>query len=341
MQQYNTHYFKYYALDSNMANPTVVNCIEDGGTVSYNSLDSLKTNARLKVSLDTSEIFDIKRIRICSVLNGNELPCGTFLVATPSSQFKSAVQSIDVTCYSTLWPVKVDKCDTRYYVPLGTNAVNEVKRILGRFGYQVIIPDSAKTTSVNQEWEIGTSYLEIVNSLLDSIGYTSLYVDVYGNYVAKPYILPSLREAEIIYDSDDINNIIEPSAESELDLFNVPNKFIRYVNSPEVDLAAVYINSRGITGTEATGIVNVDSQEVNDASDYDTLYELCKKAAEEATSIYHKVTIYTAINPIHLFLNCIQLNHYQLRGKFIETSWDIELKTGGTMTHNLREVIAC
>lgn len=340
MQQYNTHYFKYYALDSNMANPTIINCIEDGGTVSYNSLDSLKTSASLKASLSTDEIFNVKRIRIFSVMNEVELPCGTFLVATPTSDFENVLQGIDVTCYSTLWPVKADKPENRYFVPKGTNVVNEVKRILSRFKYEVIIPESTKITSIDKEWELGKSFLEIVNDLLQSINYTTLYVDFYGNYRAVPYILPSERIVEITYNEEDIDNILEPRAKSELDLFDIPNKFVRYVNSPEVDIKAVYVNTYGITGTDQTGIINTDIQKI-DASDYDTAYTLCKKAAEEATSIYHKVTIYTAINPTHLFLNCIQLNHYQCRGKFVETSWDIELNTGGTMTHNLREVIAC
>lgn len=340
MQQYNTHYFEFYDISSYLSQPKKIECIE-GGSISYNSLDSLKISASLTVNISKDEVFSAKKIRIYCIINGISSLLGTFLVATPSSEFEVQVQSIDVTCYSTLWPVKVNKCEGRYFISKGTNVVNEVKRILVNYGYTVNIPDSIKTTSVDQEFCIGTSYLEIINSLLDSIGYSSLYEDLEGNYCAREYILPENRVAEVIYDSDDIDNILETKCKSELDLFNIPNKFIRYVNDPEVELAAIYTNTYGVTGTESTAIINVDAQEVRDVADYDTLYLLCKKAAAEATSVYHKVTIYTAINPAHLYLNCIQLNHYKCRGKYIETSWEIELSTGGTMTHNLREEIAC
>ncbi len=339
MQQYNTHYFEFYDISSYLSQPQKIECIE-GGSISYNSLDSLKISASLTVNISNDETFSAKKIRIYCVLNGMSSPLGTFLIATPSSDFE-VVQSIDVTCYSTLWPVKVNKCDERYFIPKGTNVVNEVKRLLLGYEYTVNIPSSSKTTSIDQEFKIGTSHLEIINSLLDSIGYSSLYEDFEGNYCAREYILPENRETEIIYDKDDIDNILEINCKSELDLFNIPNKFIRYVNDPEIELAAIYTNIYGVTGTERTGIVNVDAREVKDVADYDTLYLLCKKAAAEATSIYHKVTIYTAINPEHLYLNCIQLNHHQCRGKYIETSWEIELSTGGTMTHHLREEIAC
>ena len=342
IQQFNTQYFEYYKINKDLSNPVLLDCVESG-TISYNSLDSLKMCADLTVSKHYLEQLDIEAIRIYMVLNNEKSLLGTFLVSTPSSTFENISESLEVTCYSTLWLLKADKTDKRYYISKGTNAVNEVRRILNdRFSrYSNMLVDSDKTTSVDKEYEIGTPYIEIINDLLDCINYTSLYVDAEGTYIAKPYVLPKDREVEFTYNEDDVNNILETSCKSELDLFNVPNKFVRYISDAEVDLVATYTNEYGVTGTQATGIINVDAQEVKDVSDYDTLYNLCKKASAEATSIYHKVEFNTAINPNHLYMNCISLKYYRCNGKFIETSWDMQLETGGSMTHNVREVIDC
>lgn len=339
LKEINEQYFKFYKLDNNLSNPELLTYIE-GGTITYNSLSQLKTNATLNASLGVNDSIDFKHVRVAMVLNGVETICGTFLVSTPTSDFEGPMQDLDITCYSTLWPVQADGPDYRYYVGKGVNVVAEVTRILDKFGYTIDISESNKVTSKGIEWEIGSSWLSIVNDLLKSINYTPLYVDFYGTYKSRQYVLPADREIEIVYNSKEVKNILETKMSSELDLFGVHNKFVRYVNDPEVALVATYENKDGPTGTTARGLTHT-SFESAEASDYDTLYAICKRAAAEETSIYHKVTIYTAINLEHLYMNCIQLNHYNVSGKFIETSWDIELITGGTMSHNLREAIEC
>jgi hypothetical protein len=339
LKSINEQYFKFYKLDDNLSNPEEISYVESG-KITYNSLSQLVMSASLNVTVGPLESVNLKHVRVSMVLNGVEQTCGTFIVSTPTSDIDECVKSIDVTCYSTLWPVQADGPDYRYFVGQGTNVVAEVKRILDKFGYQYEIEDSDKVTSKGIEWEIGKSWLDIINDLLKSINFTALYVDFNGTYRARPYVLPKDRTIEIYYNSKDIYSILENEMKSELDLFGVHNKFVRYVNDPNVDLVATYENKDGPTGTVDRGITHT-SFDSADASDYDTLYEICKRDAAEETSIYHKVTIYTAINLEHLYSNCISLSHYDVSGKFIETSWDIELETGGKMEHNLREAIEC
>ncbi|MDY3366751.1 MAG: hypothetical protein SOX52_01440, partial [Zhenhengia yiwuensis] len=197
------------------------------------------------------------------------------------------------------------------------------------------------TTSVTREWEIGTSILDICNDLLQSINYTSLYVNSSGDYIAKPYEMPADRFVDFEYREDDIANIVENNLTSELDYFNVPNVFVKYVNNPDTpDLIAVYENTNPQSPTStANRPKNVHSEEVSDVSDVQTLMDMCKRDLENATSKYHKVTIQTAINPEHGYMNTIFLNLNGISGKFTETDWDIDCNTGGVMTHQLRESV--
>ena len=49
---------------------------------------------------------------------------------------------------------------------------------------------------VDLEYEIGTSKLDVINSLLQAINYTPIHFDRMGNAVAKKYIEPDERAAE-------------------------------------------------------------------------------------------------------------------------------------------------
>ena len=116
---------------------------------------------------------------------------------------------------------------------------------------------------------------------------------------------------------------------------------MKYVNNPDTpDLIAVYENTNPQSPTStANRPKNVHSEEVSDVSDVQTLMDMCKRDLENATSKYHKVTIQTAINPEHGYMNTIFLNLNGISGKFTETDWDIDCITGGVMTHQLRESV--
>lgn len=340
MNSYNTQSFKYIALDKNLnAIRDISACVEDGGTVDYNSLTRLKASCNIPVSLSPYEVLNLYAVRVYHVLNDVEECLGTFLISTPESTFEDDIQNIECTGYSTLWRISNNSPDGRFYVPLGTNCVAEVKRILTMLGFSFSIPDSTKTTSTNREWEIGTYYLDIINDLLDVAGYTSLYVDTLGNYVAAEYILPEDRTIDLVLNENDINSMIEPTQISTLDKFNVYNKFIFYVNNPELDLYAIYERLEGETGTDNVP-VNTYVEEVSDVADYDTLYTKCKQKNADSLSIYNKVEVNTAIQMMPTYMPTISLRHYQSRGKYTCTSFTIPLDVGGSMTLNLRRSVS-
>lgn len=340
MKIYNTQSFKYMALNKQLKElQDITAYVEDGGMVEYNSLTRLKASCTIPITLDINEQLGLDAVRIYYVLNDEESCLGTFFISTPTSTYDDNSQSIECTGYSTLWRISNHAPSTKYYVALGTNCVAEIKRILTQLGYAFSIPDYAGTTSTNREWDIGTPYLDIINDLLDVVNYTSLYVDVMGVYIAEPYILPQDRIVDIELNEKDIDNILEPLQVNELDIFNVPNKFIRYCASdPSIALQAVYENTDGVTGTYNTW-VNTDVKEVKDVADYDTLYQLCKRDCADAISIYNKVQINIDIQMLPTYMPTVQLKHYKAQGKYTCTSFTISLEVGGIQQMNLRKSV--
>lgn len=339
MNIFNKEFFKYQLLNNKNEFIKELDCVEKAN-VTYSALSRLKQKATIEVTLDKMATINVNnRIRVIHVLNGVETSLGTFLMATPVQEVDTLFKTVYIECYSTLWLLDANKTIGRLVIGIGTNVVNEVKRLLEGYGVQVLIDSSVKTTSVAREWEIGTPILNVCNDLLQSINYTPLFVNADGDYIAKPYVLPTDREIDFEYREDDVKNILESNLTSELDYFDVPNVFVKFVNNPETpDLIAVYENTNPQSPTStANRPRNVHNEEVQDASDIQTLMDMCKRDLENATSKYHKVTIKTAINPKHGYMNTIFLNLNGVKGKFSETSFDIDCTTGGTMTHQLRE----
>ncbi|MGL5766014.1 MAG: hypothetical protein ACRCX8_10280 [Sarcina sp.] len=337
---YNIEYFKYHLLDNRnnfikeLDNVTKCN-------IAYVALsNALKQSATIEMNLDTNEALNINnRIRVIHHLNGLENPLGTFLLSTPVEKVYKHNKTVSIECYSVLWLLNANKTTTRYYVPRGTNAVNEVKRLLAGFEYNLV--DSIKTTSTDREWEIGTPYVQICNDLLNTINYTSLYPLADGSIASRPYIMPEDRVIQHTYDESDPNNRLEIDLTNELDYYDVPNIFVRYVSNPETpNLVATYENNNPNSPTStANRPKNVNALEVMDISDIQTLFDICKKECSEATNKYNKIEFRTAINPAHAFMDCIYINLNGITDKFIETRWEIDCTTGGTMIHHARKVV--
>ena len=337
----NTEYFKYQLLDSRNVYLRDLYCVESAN-ITYSSSSQLKQKATINITIDNAEDIDINnRIRIIHVLNDTETTVGTFLISVPHDTRTSYFKNVSLECHSTLWLLLADKTLTRHVVRKGTNVINEIKRMLDAYGYAYNLIDSIKTTSIDREWEIGTSYLTIINDLLETINYTPLYVNPLGNYIAKPYVSQEDRVVEFTYDETDENNILDENNENELNLFDVHNIFVKYVNDPtRQDLYAIYKNENPQSPTSIVNRPpNPHTEEVKDVSDVQTLMDMCKRDCSEETNRYNTCVITTSINPNHGYLNCLYVNLNEVSGKFIEDSWDMECETGGNMKHHLRRMV--
>lgn len=345
----NTHYFIFEALDENFSNGEAIYCIESGN-ISENYDDELGPSATLTASMGLDEKFNAKKIRIYSVLNEEKSLLRTFLVSTSKDTVSDDCKKVDITCYSTLWLLSADKTEKRLFIPLGTNAIAEVKRILSNYEMPVFIADCGKATTEDKDFEIGTSYIEVINYLLNTAGYTNLHVDEYGSYRAEAELLPEERAPTRFFDATDEESVVELEITSNIDLFNVPNVFVCYTNSADVDYVATYENSnpespistanayRNVLSESVTVSIEEKSQSNLEALYFDALYAQCKKNAAEAIKGYKTVEFKTPIyTPV--FKECIQIKHPYILANVIESGYSIELSTGGSMTHTTYEVV--
>ncbi|ESU71179.1 hypothetical protein T260_15150 [Geobacillus thermopakistaniensis] len=273
-----------------------------------------------------------------------EFPLGIFLLSSPTR--KDSNQNIyrDVEAYDGLLILRDDKFDTRYTVRAGTNYRQAVIDILASAGItKHNIEQTDKVLPVDMEFEPGKEKLEAINALLTAINYTPIHVDVYGYFTSMTYRSPSIRSAEYTYKDDELS-IIYAGMEEELDLFNVPNKWVVLCSNAEQSLMSSYTNSNpnSPTSTVNRGRTIVDYREVTDIADQQSLDAYVQRIAFEASQVYGKLTFETALNPLHDYMDVLEIDYSPLgiKGKYVETGWTMPLKAGARMKHEVRKVVA-
>ncbi|WP_053957170.1 hypothetical protein [Inediibacterium massiliense] len=339
--------FEYNLLDKNDIYKKTLDTVKSC-RVSYSSLGQLKSSASIKMKEDQTVDYLSDRIQPFVVfLRGKKkikFPLGIFLLNSPKRKDENNTIYREIECYSKLQILIQDKFGERYFIPKGTNYITAIAQIIASTGETKInlVPKNA-VLQTDKEFDIEKSKLEIVNELLKEINYYSLRVDEEGYFVSNPYVLPVDRTIEYEYVDNELS-VIGEGATEELDLFNVPNVFVRYVNNPErPDMRSEYINDNksSITSTVSRGMRIVDMKAINDIASQSDLDDLTRRDAYNASQVYGHVTFETAIMPFHEYLDCLYLRYNRLgiNDKYIETSWEIDCKAGSKMRHTVRKVV--
>lgn len=320
------------------------------GSVSLNSLAQIKRTARFTVKENHLKDVDYlnDRIRPVITIDGDKHPMGIYLIPSPSRSKTESGIIREIEAYDTTQILLEDKILDRYYIKKGTNYVKAITQLIGSaYIHQSQITPAEYALKRDREFEAGASKLSIVNDLLKEINYTSIYADNNGNLKATKYILPNLKEIDYIYKDEGDNpqqlKVINSTID-ELDLFNVPNIFVVVASNAENQaLRAVEKNTNPTSPLSIQSRKRniVDYRTVSDIADQATLNAYAKRIAYEASNKYQKVQFSTIINPKHGYNNIVYIQDEKLgiNDKFVETSWEIPLKLGATMTHNARRII--
>lgn len=271
-------------------------------------------------------------------------PQGIFLLSSPTRKDETGKVIRDVEAFGGLIILRDDKFEQRYIVPAGAKYYDEVIKILQSAGiaqYNIEYSDAVLQRDI--EFEAGKEKLFAINELLRQINYTPIYDDANGVFVSAPYRSPAVRTAEYTYKDDELS-VTYQGMEEELDLFNVPNKWIVVCSNTDQDpLVSSYTNDNpdSPTSTVNRGFSKVDSREVSDIADQVTLDAYVQRIAFEASQVYGKINFETALMPFHEYSDVLDIDYSPLgiKGKYSETSWTMPLSVGGKMKHEVRKVV--
>lgn len=315
----------------------------------YNNIDAaVQRSASLTIIEDKDIDFTSDRLRPYMRFKSPKgplvYPLGIFIMASPARRSVGGAINRSVECYDKVQILQDDRFTSRYTVAKNTAYTAAVANIISSAGitHSEIIP-SALETVTDIEFPIGTSKLAACNDLLTAINYYPIYADSFGYLRSKPYELADGRSIDAAYATDK-NSIIQPGAQEELDVFGAPNKIVRYLENAERQMLISSVtnddpNSKLSTVSRGRTIVDVAS--VDDIANQSSLDAYVARIMAES-KVYQKIVFETLNMPNHEYCDCLYVDNSELdvAGKYIETAWEMDLRTGGKMKHQCRKAVS-
>jgi hypothetical protein len=339
--------FRYDLLDKNNRYIRTLNNVLSG-EVSMCAFAEIKRTARFSLKDDGQIDFLNDRIQPFVELKmpGGfiSFPQGIFLLSTPTRKDQTNDVFRDVEAYGGLVILRDDKFETRYVIEAGTKYYDAVINILASAGitkYNIEYTDAVLARAL--EFEPGKEKLFAINELLSQINFTPIWDDVNGVFTSSYYRSPAVRAIDYTY-MDDGLSVTYQGMEEELDLFNIPNKWVVVCSNAENEpLVSSYTNENpeSPTSTVNRSRMIVDYREVQDIADQASLDAYVQRIAFEASQVYGKITFETAIMPMHDYADVLEIDYSPLniKGKYSETSWSMPLAVGAKMKHEVRKVV--
>ena len=314
--------------------------------------DLVGKTVTVKVSMTTSDanltpsLHDISmRFLSSSLSDWIEFPLGVFVMPTnkPSSGAGNiTTYTIDGQDLMNILLESVVK--NRYYISASTNYVTAIKAVLSLASItNVNIVASSLTLPTSLEYEPGTSYLEIIDSLIDALGYVR-YFDENGQFIAYPWLNPLVKTPTYSFVTDRFS-LIEPEASVSLDAYKVPNVVVLIVSEPELT-TALRSEKKNTNPDSPTSIVNRGREIVKviknvRAPDQTTLDAIAAQTLFEVSQIYEQVDYKSALLPIFGHDDSVHFEFDPLRlsASYEVLGWEMECAVGGQMTFHIRRIV--
>ena len=305
----------------------------------------------IKISLSGDFIEDPRinwltdEIRPRLIIDGVTSPLGVYLPATVTPSEDESTKSVRVEAFDRCWRVRDNYTETLLYFPAGSLYVEVVKQLLAACGISIVIatPSTATLSESREDWEIGTSYLTIINDLLSEINYNQLWFNADGAAVLEPAAVPSALNIKHILDDNDVRSLLFPRIERTTDIYNAPNVFICICSNADKSAPMVATaennNPQSPLSIQRRGRRIVSVEHINNIASQAELQAYTDRRRNESIITGEQITAYTALLPGFGVGDVTALHYGDLSTVCIERAWSMELCVGGEMKHDLERVV--
>ena len=280
------------------------------------------------------------------IIDGEEHPVGVFPVGTVSyGHDENGLETVTVEAYDRCMILNQTKAERIIHFPAGKNYLAAVEELLTEAGIALYMstPSTAAMQTDREDWPIGTSYLDIINTLLSEINYTQIWFDSRGYARLQPVKTPQASNIDHRYGEMEKIKLLRRPCTVETDMFDAPNVFIVVCSNPDLEapmvatavndnpMSSLSIFRRGRRIVKTYKVDNIPSQAELDA--YANTLKLNGMIASEVA------TISTANLPGHGVYDTVAVTHPDIDGIFQEISWSLVLAPGQAMLHKIRRSI--
>lgn len=235
------------------------------------------------------------------------------------------------------------KTEERVVFKAGEKYTDIVQSILLSLGIQNILTVTSDAVLANDraDWEIGTSYLKIINALLEEINYQSVWFDMQGNARISPMTNPKNSAVQHEYLQGELSEV-KKQADVSSDIFKAYNVFVAMVSSPEYDepLVAIAENNEPTSkiSTVNIGRIQAPIKKLDDISSLEELQKYVDNLRLQSMRSMESVSFRTSLN-VHQVRDLIALDHPICNGIYQEIEWKMTLSHDGEMTHTAEKVV--
>lgn len=310
----------------------------EGIVITMSAVAEIKTS--MSCFIHYREGIKLLSDRLCpiQVVNGVHYPMGEFVVAAATPNESLGKKGWLVEAYDLDNIVKQTSVQSSYYKSGGTPYTEIVQELLLDCGInRAIIQPSSLALAESREWEIGTDYLTIINTLLKEINYNSLWFDRNGVARAEPYKEQGAGEF-ITYQPDAYSTLLQ-KATASTDAYTAYNVFTVVVSSPDLPpMVATAVNDSPVSPVSTVNRgrrICAPVEYLESIPDQSSLELYAKHLVMKSMQGYETVEFETLPVPEHWYDNSIILEG----SAYKETGWEITLGYGGTYIHTAKKMV--
>lgn len=214
--------------------------------------------------------------------------------------------------------------------------------------------DNGAVAATTMSWSLGGTggsttytYLEVINTLLSSVGYDNIWFDELGHANIEPYVTPANLPIDQTFDLTAEDNLVEVTRQSTQDLFDVPNQWVFIMDNltaapiEGVSQFTYTDNDPNSPGSYTNrqrifGVVDYVT-----AVDYPSLQTAAFQQIVLDMSPAEQITFQTGPFPLAWYRDCIAINDpnlanvpplYSPQRTTVGVTWELPLDNSGDMS---------
>ena len=279
------------------------------------------------------------------ILDGETHPLGIFRPATVTPIASETGQSLSIEAYDRSWLARDSRTDTRQFFAAGTNYVEAAVSLLAASGIGTVsaVQTSLTLAEAREDWEIGTSRLQIANELLSEIGYKGVWIDASGIAKIEPHENVTAANIRHRLSDQNVKSLLLPGMSRTTDIYNSPNVFVVICSNADKSGGMVAtaendsmqsplsIQRRGRRIVQVTRVNNIATQQ--------ELQAYADRQLTDSLISGETIQVTTGLLPGFGVGEVTALQYGEIFAICRETSWTMELQAGGRMTHVLERQV--
>lgn len=247
------------------------------------------SSALVKISCDTS---DLGRINL-----------GVYTVAAPNRDYDAMNYSRGITLIDKLAILRDEVLTTTYSILPGVNLVQAAVQLIQDLGEDNVqfVPSSAASTNP-RVWHPGTALIQVVNDLLDSAGYRSVYTDRNGFFTLTPWMSPKVRPTVWNF-AEGPTSLHLPQWQYETSLWEATNRVVLLSQADDagVVMTSVATNDDPSSPTSTVRMGRVSNpivEEGVDVASQSALDALAQRKLEDNSSVIERLSFEHLLVPV-------------------------------------------